>query len=90
MLDLAHKQDFDAVVVCSSIPLYLRENIVRELKRLRPTLPLIVICEEGERDCFHGLATEVVYAPEKGPQQPVIDAIRLVVGRQRSDQKKIV
>ena len=90
VLDLARKQDFDAVVICSSIPLYLRENIVRELKRLRPTLPLIVICEEGERDCFHGLATEVVYAPEKGPQQPVIDAIRLVVGRPVADQKKIV
>ena len=90
MLDLAHKQDFDAVVVCSSIPLYLRENIVRELKRLRPILPLIVICEEGEHDCFHGLATEVVYAPQKGPQQPLIDAIRLVTGRQETDQKKIV
>jgi len=31
-----------------------------------------------------------VYAPQKGSQQPVIDAIRLVVGRPGADQKKIV
>ena len=81
VLDLARKQDFDAVVICSSIPAHLREHIARELKRLRPTQPLIVICEAGERDCFLDLAEEVVDAPHSGSQQPVIAAIRRVTGK---------
>lgn len=55
-LKLVGKQDFDAVVICSSIPLHLRENIALEVKRLRPALPLIVICGDKERGQFRSLA----------------------------------
>jgi DNA-binding response OmpR family regulator len=87
-VELASKQDFAAVVICSSVPGHLRENIARELRRLRPILSVIVICEEGERDCLKGLAQEVVSAPHPGSQQPVIDAIKRVVDRQEEDQRK--
>lgn len=88
VLDLAKKQDFDPIVICSSIPSHLREDIASELKRLRTIPPLIVICEDREPDCFRGLAEEVVYVPHTGSQQPVIDAIRRVVGRKEQDQRK--
>jgi DNA-binding NarL/FixJ family response regulator len=88
VLDLARKQNFDAIVICSSIPPHLREHIARELKRLRAIPPLIVICEGHEPDCFRGLAEEVVYVPHTGSQQPVIDAIGRVVGTKEEDQRK--
>jgi DNA-binding response OmpR family regulator len=88
VLDLARKQDFDAIVICSSVPSHLRENIARELKRLTAIPPLIVICEVHEPDCFRGLAEEVVYMPHTGSQQPVIDAIRRVVDTQEEDQRE--
>lgn len=88
VLELAGKQDFDVIVICSSIPSHLRENIARELKRLKAIPPLIIICEDHERDCFRGLAEEVVYVPHTGSQQPVIDAIARVVGQREEDRRK--
>ena len=87
-LDLASNQLFDAIVICNSIPVYLREDIAREFKRLRTVPPLIIVCEEREHDSFRGLAEEVVYVSPTGSQQPVVDAIRRIVGRQRQDRRK--
>jgi DNA-binding response OmpR family regulator len=89
VFDLIRKQKFNAIVICSSIPARLRENIARELKRLKRNPPLIVLCEDGESDCFQGLAREVVYAPHTGSQQPVITAIKRVVSHQEEDRPEV-
>lgn len=89
-MELAGKQDFAAVVICSSIPAYLREPIACELKRLRPAIPLIIVCVDGEYDFFPGWAEEVVMVPPSGSQQALIDAITRVAGGPQEDQRKII
>ncbi len=59
----------------------LLETVVSYLEK--PLVTLIVICEDGERDCFLGLAEEVVDAPHTGSQQPIIEAIRRVTGERQ-------
>ena len=80
MLEIAKKQDFDAVVVCSSIPPFLREQIVRQLKRVKPSMPLIVLCEAEECDAFKKLA-EIVIAPPGISQQPLMEAIARAISQ---------
>jgi hypothetical protein len=36
------------VVLCNSIPVQLRANLARELKKIRPELPVIAIYSENE------------------------------------------
>lgn len=83
MLDLAKKQDFDAVVVCSSIPNYLRKQIVQQLRQLKPAMPLIVMCEAEECDEFKKLA-EIVIAPPGISPQPLIDAIEQAINQTKA------
>ena len=74
LLELAHKDDFDAVVFCNSIPAHLRESVARELKRLKPTLPLIMVySDDDERKRLQGLADELVIAT--GASQALIEEI---------------
>ena len=77
---LAGRLHFDAVVICNSIPINLRESLARELKRLIPALPLVIICGEtrNEQDRFRGWAEEIVLAQD-GNFQQLIDAIARVV-----------
>jgi len=80
LLELAHKDDFDAVVFCNSIPAHLRESVARELKRLKPTLPLIMVySDDDERKRLQGLADELVIAT--GTSQALIEAIARVTNR---------
>lgn len=79
VLDLATKQHFDAVVLCSSIPALLRKNLVRELKRLKPMLPLVILCTAAERNEFSNVAAEMVLS-EHGVSQPLLEAISRVAG----------
>lgn len=92
ILELAAKQDFDAIVICSSIAAFLREQIARELKRLRPSVPLIIICDhdcpEDERKRLRHLANEVVMAPPNESQQPVLDAIKRVISEPEGESEK--
>ena len=88
VVKLASKNDFAAVVICSSIPSYLRENIARELKRLRPAVPLIIVCVNGEGSCFQNLGEDVVILPPGSSQQPLIDAIARAAGRPEKDPLK--
>jgi DNA-binding NtrC family response regulator len=92
ILELAVKQDFDAIVICSSIVAFLREQIARELKRLRPSVPLIIICDhdcpEDERKRLRHLVNEVVMAPPNESQQPVLDAIKRVVSEPEGESEK--
>jgi DNA-binding NarL/FixJ family response regulator len=82
ILDLATKQEFDAFVICSYIVAVLREQIARDLKRLKPSVPLIIICdhdcEREEKERLRRVADEVVIAPPTGSQQVVLDAIERV------------
>lgn len=77
--DIARKGDFAAVVICSSIPAYQRKNIAKELKRIKPGLPLIIICAYTEHAEFRILAEEVIIA-EHGVSQPLVEAISKVAG----------
>lgn len=79
LLDLASKRHFDAVVLCNSIPAPLRKNIARELKELKPSLPLVMICTADEQPQFRSLADEIVIA-EHGVSQPLIEAISKLAG----------
>ncbi len=78
-MDLAQKRHFDAVVLCNSIPAHLRENMARELKELKPNLPLVMICTADEKSQFRSLADEVVIA-EHGVSQPLIEALSKLAG----------
>lgn len=77
---LAGSLRFDAVVICNSIPVFLRESLARELKGLIPALPLIIICGAtlNEQERFRGLAEEIVLAQD-GKFQQLIDALARVV-----------
>jgi DNA-binding response OmpR family regulator len=79
LLDLATKQDFDAVVLCSSIPARTQENIARDLKKVKPNLPLVIICAADDQHRFAGLAQAVVVA-EDGVSQPLMEAIFSLAG----------
>ena len=43
ILQMAKANHAAAVVLCSSIPVLLRANLARDLKKVRPNLPLIII-----------------------------------------------
>jgi DNA-binding response OmpR family regulator len=79
ILDLATKQHFDAVVLCSSIPALLRKNLARELKTLKPTLPLVILCSAAEQNEFSNVAAELALS-EHGVSQPLLEAISRVAG----------
>jgi DNA-binding NtrC family response regulator len=74
LLELAQNRDFDAVVLCNTIPTDLRESVVRELKSLRPNLPVVVLCHPREESRFENLADAVVVA-QHGTSQPLIEAL---------------
>jgi len=88
VLELARKQDFDAVVICNSIPVVLREAIARQLKRLKPEIPLIILCEEEECNRFKTLA-EIVIAPPAFSQDPLLHAITRVTNKTKDQQRRI-
>ena len=78
MLELAKKQDFDAVVICSSVPIVLRGHIAHQLKRLKPDVPLIIICEGEECSGFKKLA-EIVISPPGVSEQSLVQAIQRAI-----------
>ncbi len=94
ILELATKQQFDAIVICSSIAPFLREQIARDLKRLRPSVPLIIICdhdcEEDEQKRLRQVVDEVVIAPPNGSQQVMLDAIKRVTSPPEEDQEEAI
>ena len=79
LLDLLARQPFDAIVLCSSIPAHIRENIAREVKALKPKMPLVIICSQDEEQRFARLADQTVRA-EEGVSQPLIEAISRLAG----------
>ena len=79
VVEIAAQQPFDAVVLCNSMPLRVREELARELKKRIPTVPLVIICEHEEQRSFHELADKVVVA-EHGVSQPLMEAIFQVAG----------
>ena len=82
-IELARTQRFDAVIICSSIPMHLRENIVHELRRLRPPVPLIMLCEEHETEqCSKRLVDEMIVVGERESQEPLTGAIARIMARQ--------
>jgi DNA-binding NtrC family response regulator len=79
VVELAKKQRFDAVVMCSSIPAHLAEAAARELKAFDPALPLVVICIAADCPRFTGLAETI--AAEYGVSQPLIEVITRLAGQ---------
>jgi DNA-binding response OmpR family regulator len=79
IVDLLAKQDFDGAVICSSIPIQLRVELARSIKKAKPALPLIVLYSDGESDRLQGLADELVQSVH-GFAQPLIEAITRLVG----------
>lgn len=92
ILELAARQEFDAIVICSSIVAFLREQIARDLKRLKPSVPLIIICdhdcEKDEEKRLRQVADEVVIAPPTESQQGVLDAIERLTSPSEEDQER--
>jgi DNA-binding response OmpR family regulator len=92
ILELAARQEFDAIVICSSIVAFLREQIARDLKRLKPSVPLIIICdhdcEKDEEKRLRRVADEVVIAPPTESQQGVLDAIERLTSPSEEDQER--
>lgn len=79
LLQLAESEHFDAVVLCSSIPVHLQEVIVRQIKQRKPGLPVVVICPQPEQERFQKLADATVPA-EFGISQPLIETIANCAG----------
>jgi DNA-binding NtrC family response regulator len=79
LLQLAEAEDFDAVVLCSSIPVHLQEVMVREIKQRKPGLPVVIICAKPDQERFQKLADATVPA-EFGISQPLIEAITSCAG----------
>jgi CheY-like chemotaxis protein len=80
LLQLAEAEQFDAVVLCSSIPVHLQQVIVREIKQRKPELPVVVICPQPEQERFQTLADAIVSA-EFGISQPLVEAIAQCAGQ---------
>jgi len=79
LLDLLARQQFDAVVLCSSIPAPIQENIARQMRASNTKTPLIIICSQHDQERLRGLASEIVLA-EHGVSQPLVEAISKVAG----------
>jgi CheY-like chemotaxis protein len=43
LVDLLAKKDFDGAVLCSSIPVDLRVELARKIRKAKPELPLIIL-----------------------------------------------
>jgi DNA-binding response OmpR family regulator len=56
VLEMAAKDHVGAVVLCNSIPVQLRANLARELKKIRPELPVIAIYSENEDQNLRDIA----------------------------------
>lgn len=67
------------MVLCSSIPAHIQENIAREAKAVKAKVPLIVICARGDESRFQTLADRIVLA-EQGVSQPLLEAVLAVAG----------
>jgi len=79
LLDLLAKQHFDAVVLCSSIPAHIQENIARNVRALHPKVPLIVICSQDDEPRLRALSHATILA-EHGVSQPLLEAISRLAG----------
>jgi hypothetical protein len=79
VLEMAEKNHVAAIVLCSSIPLHLRTSLARELKRVRPHLPLIAIYSEGEDEHLRPAADYLVPSIH-GIAQPLLEAISKAAG----------
>ena len=80
VLELVAKDHFEVVVICNSVPAHLRENLARELKRLRPSMPLVIICGDtaAEQERFRHLGDEIVIA-QNALSQPLTEAVSRVI-----------
>jgi len=74
LLDIAGKQQFDAIVLCSSIPANIQERMARQLREITPNTPLILICSYESQKLLRPLADRVIIA-EHGVSQPLIEAV---------------
>ena len=84
LLDLVFMHDFEAVVLCGSIPASLRESLARELKRLKPRQSIIVICaDQDEQKLFESLADESVIAAEEA-SGPLIEAANRIADKRKN------
>jgi DNA-binding NtrC family response regulator len=79
ILEMTKNNHAAAVVLCSSIPLHLRTSLARDLKRIRPDLPLIIIYSDGENEHLHPSADYLVPSIH-GIAQPLLEAITKAVG----------
>jgi DNA-binding NtrC family response regulator len=78
ILEMIEKQDFAAAVLCNSIPVHLRVHLSREIKKLKPALPLIIIFSEGEEQQLHALADHLV--PSIHDAQVLLEAVTKAAG----------
>jgi DNA-binding NtrC family response regulator len=79
ILEMAGKDHVGAVVLCSSIPVQLRANLARELKKVRPNLPVIAIYSDGEDEQLRPIADYLVPSIH-GIAQPLVEAIAKAAG----------
>jgi CheY-like chemotaxis protein len=79
VLELLEKQQFDAVVLCNSIPAHIQEHIARQAKATKPKVPLIVICGRDDQSRLQLIADRIVLA-EQGVSQPLLEAVSALAG----------
>lgn len=79
VLEMAERNHVSAVVLCNSIPVQLRANLARELKKIRPDLPVIVIYSENEDQHLRDIADYMVLSIH-GIAQPLVEAIARAAG----------
>ena len=79
VLEMAAKDHVGAVVLCNSIPVQLRANLARELKKIRPELPVIAIYSENEDQNLRDLVDYLVPSIH-GIAQPLVEAIAKAAG----------
>jgi DNA-binding response OmpR family regulator len=59
-LSMTESKDFDAVLLCNTIPADMRRSLTAQLNRTSPELPVVIICTPPEKDHFKGLHAELV------------------------------
>lgn len=78
-LQLFEQQAVDAVLLADSMNAEYREKLGASLKRLRPAVPIVMLCNMGDSRTLRQIADEQVEAGD-GPQS-LLDALARVLKR---------
>lgn len=84
-LQLFEQRDVDAVLLADSINAEYREKLGTSLKRLRPAVPIVMLCKMSDPRTLRQIADEQVESGD-GPQS-LLDALARVLTRDQTSRE---